>query len=389
MNMHRKRRLPWVLMTLGAILSLSALFMLLQTQNVLQYCVIAPQAGENGENIVVLENTARDLGRSTKDTVAWMTLHGVNSEVSLTANGNTVTANLMAIDEGWLEVYPRFIKTGRRISEAELEQGAPVMMLDDRLAFRLFGEPLPENATVKLNNTDYRVVGTVRHGDSLFGGRSVADTVEYDAYVPLRAAAVHGIALEELTLSARPRSGMGAASKLFIQGARQWMAGGQLIDLQKESMRRMILPRILLLIVGLYAMLGLFRRATDVVMGWFAGFRQALKGSYFRELIWRLVGIIALSLALYAALIAVTYLLLVFSAQPLYVFTEWIPENIVEWSSITNVFWNLTSDAAVLTRIGTRELRVIEFWGGVLRWGMVLLLLGAALLPKAWAPKGK
>ncbi|MBR0408045.1 MAG: hypothetical protein IJI53_08410, partial [Clostridia bacterium] len=93
-------------------------------------------------------------------------------------------------------------------------------------------------------------------------------------------------------------------------------------------------------------------------------------------------GIVALTILGFGALIGATYLLLVFSAQPLYVFTEWVPDNIVEWSSLKRVFWNLTASAANLTRFATRELRVIEFWGGVLRWGIVAALLGVALMPK-------
>ena len=81
----------------------------------------------------------------------------------------------------------------------------------------------------------------------------------------------------------------------------------------------------------------------------------------------------------YGALIGLTWLLMVFSAQPLYVFTEWVPENIVEWSSIRKVFWSLVSDSARLVRVGSRELRAIEFWGGLTRWGTVLLLLGGAM----------
>jgi hypothetical protein len=130
-----------------------------------------------------------------------------------------------------------------------------------------------------------------------------------------------------------------------------------------------------------------FLRLTDRVMGWFAGYREALKQRYFREMIPRLVGIIALTLLCYAALVGAAWLLLTFSVQPVYIFTEWVPDNFVEWSSITKVFWNLVSTASGLMRIGTRELRIVEFWGGLLRWGIILALLGAALLPKAWKKK--
>ena len=147
-------------------------------------------------------------------------------------------------------------------------------------------------------------------------------------------------------------------------------------------MRRTILPRVLLLIVGLYALVGLFKRMTALCAGWATRFKAALSQSYIGALILRLVGLIALGLLGYGALIALTWLLMDFSARPLYVFTEWVPDNIVAWSSLTKVFWNLVEASAGLVRVGSRELRVVAFWGGALRWGMVLLLLGAALLPK-------
>ena len=259
-------------------------------------------------------------------------------------------------------------------------------MLDEDLVIRMFGSTLPESATVKLNDVEFSVVGTVRHGGSVFGGRGVGDVVPFDAYIPLKAAVANGISLEVLTLSAKPRSGSGWANT-FLTGVRQWTEDGQMIDLNKEAMRRTILPRLLLLIVGMYALYGVFLRLTDRVMGWFAGYREALKQRYFREMIPRLVGIIALTLLCYAALVGAAWLLLTFSVQPVYIFTEWVPDNFVEWSSITKVFWNLVSTASGLMRIGTRELRIVEFWGGLLRWGIILALLGAALLPKAWKKK--
>lgn len=380
MAKHR-RRLPWVLMALGLAMALFAGAMLLGGPDTLQYCVLAPAAGEKGENLLALADSAEKLGQNLKDTLSWVSLDGGAGTVSLSSGSGGAEANLITIGEGWLEIYPRFLKKGRRIGESELAQGAAVIMLDDDLSFQLFGTDLPEDATVKLNGADYRVVGTLRHGGSRFGGRGVGDTVPYDAYIPFANAAKAGIPLDALTLSAVPMGGAGAAM-LFLEEARQWVADGELIDLAKETMRRTILPRVLLLIVGLYVMVGLFRRMTQLAIRWFEGYRRALRERYFTALIPKLLGIVALCLLGYGALIGATYLLMVFSARPLYVFTEWVPENIVEWSSIAKVFWSLTAAAGRRVRVGTRELRVIEFWGGVLRWGTILALLGAALLPK-------
>ena len=375
---HRRRKLPWVLMALGALMALFALVMLPQTPKLLQYSALAPEPGEKGENLLSLIEPAHKIGQDLKDSQGWVALSGACKSATVASKTGSEEVNLIAIDESWLEVYPRFLIKGRRIGESELQQGARVIMLDDALAFRLFGTDLPERASVTLNGVSFQVVGTVRHGGSLFGGRGVGDTLPADAYIPLRAAIANGVGIRTVTLSAVPLGGAGA-TRLFLDAAAGWLADGQLIDLSKEAMRCTILPRILILIAGLYGMVGLFRRMTRLAARLFDGYRQALKQSYFTSLIPKLLGVVGLTLLGYAALIGLTYLLMVFSAQPLYVFTEWVPENIVEWTSISRVFWNLTAEAGNLVRVGTRELRVVAFWGGLMRWGVILALLGAAL----------
>lgn len=379
MKKERRRRLPWVLMLLGAAMALGALAMLLQTPNVLQYCAAAPAPGEKGEAYAKLAKEGRKLGEGMKDALAWTAVGGVVQSATVSAGDHSASAALWAIGEGWLEVYPRFLTQGRRIGESELQDGARVAMLDEELAFKLFGEELPPDATVKLNDAEFHVVGAVRHAGSLLGGRGVGDGELYDIYVPLLAAGGCENQLDAVTLSAVPNSNGGGASQLFEDAAGQWQPGGTMIDLKKEAMRRTILPRVILLVVGLYALVGLFRRMTAIAAKWIERFRGALRQSYFKALIPRLVGLVFQILLGYGVLIGLTYLLLLFSAQPLYVFTEWVPENIVAWSSITKVFWSLTGDAARLVRVSTRELRVVEFWGGILRWGVILALLGAAL----------
>lgn len=383
---YQKRRLPWVLIVIGAVMALCALVILAQTKSVLQYCVTAPELGEKGENIKALQESAAKVAVAVKDEIPRIALSASCGTVGVSLGDNSVEANLIAIGEGWPEVYTLVPVRGWRISDFEIRDAAMMIMLDEGLAFKLFGMELPENASVTVENQRYRVIGIVRHAGSLTGGRGVGDKVEYDAYIPLLTAAKKGIKMETLTLSGVPLSNVGSA-KLLSDSVKEWKSGGELIDLYKEAMRRTILPRILLLIVGLYALYGLFRRMTEFTLRLFDGYREALKLSYFNALIPRLLGIIALTLLGYAALIGATYMLMVFSSQPLYVFTEWVPESFVKWSSITKVFWELTSNAASTIHFTTRELRVVSFWGGVLRWGLFIALLGVALLPKARSPR--
>lgn len=377
------RLLPRALMALGAAMALFALAMLSQGRDALQYCAPAETPDGKGTQIRALVKASRALDEAMGESLAWTAAGGESTGQSLGADDCSETCSLVAMGEGWLEVYPRFIVRGRRISESELQRGERVMVLDEGLAFRLFGAEMPDGARVQLEGRDYRVVGTVRHAGGIGGGRGVGDAREFDAYIPLLAAATDGIRLDVLSISAVPAGSPGAASAAFEENARAlWRDGGTMIDLRKETMRRTILPRMVLLVVGLYALAGLFRRMTALCGRWAAGFRQDLKRSYLGPLVPKLIGLIALGLLGYGALMGLTWLLLSFSAQPLYVFTEWVPENPVAWSAISKVFWNLTTAAGKLVRTGSRELRAVEFWGGLARWGVLLFLLGAALRPR-------
>ena len=66
-----------------------------------------------------------------------------------------------------------------------------------------------------------------------------------------------------------------------------------------------------------------------------------------------------------------------FSIDPLYVFTEWVPEVVVELSSIAKRFWSLNDANAAAVRYVSRNYCVLETGRGLLRWGLLALLLGA------------
>ena len=166
---YRRRILPWVLMALGAVMALWAMVMLCLTPNVLQYTILAPEAGENNATINASLEKAKEVLEAQRVNYAGMALGGGTSRIKLSTDTGYADVNLIAMDEGWLEVYPRFLKAGRRISELELQYGTAVIVLDEDLVIRLFGSSLPESATVKLNEVEFSVVGAVRHGGSVFG----------------------------------------------------------------------------------------------------------------------------------------------------------------------------------------------------------------------------
>ena len=78
-----------------------------------------------------------------------------------------------------------------------------------------------------------------------------------------------------------------------------------------------------------------------------------------------------------AALAGAAFALAKFSIDPLYVFTEWVPEVLVELSSIAKRFWSLNDANAAAVRYVSRSCCVLETGRALLRWGLLALLLGA------------
>lgn len=376
MNKRPKNWLMMILAVAGLGLAALSLIELYHTPALLQYCALP---GGEKRTIVQLNKSCEKISESLSEASKGIALSWVDSSIRLTRKGRNVDCTAYAIGEGWLELYPRFLQWGRNINQTELKNGGRVCMMDANLAFQLFGDPLPENPRFDFLGHSYRLVGTVRHAGSLLGGQGVGDELPCDLYFPLSSAIRDGFTatVEMLTLAPAAETGV---EPQFLQAAKNyWREGNALINLPKEAMRATILPRMALLIYGIYVLGLLFRR-----MNWFsarlrAGYREALRHSYARRLWPRLVGIALLHALGYGALLALCGALAVFTVQPVYIFTEWVPEKFVAWSSISKVFWNLTQTAAGLVRVGSRELRIVAFWGGALRWATVLLLTASAL----------
>lgn len=356
---------------LGLVAALIAMAFLQSTDNVLQYAVASP----NGESDIKQALDARgEMLNELSDCTSALAVGAVSEKVSVSAGDQSDSAAVYAVGEGWFEVHPVFLKDGRRLTETELRQGDHVALLDADLAFELFGSELPEDAMVRIGNGEYQVVGTIRHT------RSVGEKCDHCAYVPLTSEVSEK--RNTLLMVARPIENSGAATMFESTVRTNWRDDGCFYNLEKETLRQMMLPRLLLLIFGMSVLFSLLRRMNRWLMGKVADYREKLRWNYFKKTISMLLGIGLGCLLGYGALLAALYGLMSFSIYPLTVFTEWVPENIVEWTSLKNVFWNLSNSAASLVKVGTREMRRVEFWGSILRWSVLSMLIGGLLMGK-------
>ncbi len=370
MNKKKKGVAAWALLVVGAVMMLISLGNLLAARELLQYAVVP--RGEMDAAVSQLLTVKREVADTLADCTSALAVGGVTEKASVSAGSVNQTCAVYAVGEGWFEADPVFLTAGRRLTETELKLGDKVAMVDEQLAFQLFGSELPEDAKATIDGVEYAVVGAYRHR------RSVGEAAQYSAYVPLLSANQN--ARDELLFIAVPVANTGARTMFESTMRANWEQDGCFISIGKEALRQRMIVRMLLLVFGLSVIFRLMRRMNGAAARSWTRFQERLRWNYFRTAAPSLMAFLGICLIGYGALLALLYALAAFSIQPLYTFTEWVPENVVEWSSLKAVFWSLAGDSAKLVRVGTRELRIVEFWGKILRWGTLGALYGALLL---------
>ena len=370
MNKKKKGVAAWALLVVGAVMMLISLGSLLAARELLQYAVVP--RGEMDAAVSQLLTVKREVADTLADCTSALAVGGVTEKASVSAGSVNQTCAVYAVGEGWFEADPVFLTAGRRLAETELKLGDKVAMVDEQLAFQLFGSELPEDAKATIDGVEYAVVGAYRHR------RSVGEAAQYSAYVPLLSANQN--ARDELLFIAVPVANTGARTMFESTMRANWEQDGSFISIGKEALRQRMIVRMLLLVFGLSVIFRLMRRMNGAAARSWTRFQERLRWNYFRTAAPSLMAFLGICLIGYGALLALLYALAAFSIQPLYTFTEWVPENVVEWSSLKAVFWSLAGDSAKLVRVGTRELRIVEFWGRILRWGTLGALYGALLL---------
>ena len=183
MKKGKVRRGAWALMALGLMLALPPLALLLAEDDLLQYVVAAPSGEGAAQELASLLAARETIAETLGDSVTATAVGGLTGTASVSAGEKSASAVVYAGAEGWFEIYPVALASGRRITETELRRGDRVIMLDSDLAFTLFGAEIPEDAEVRVLGESYAVVGTFRHR------RDVGEVSAHAVCLPLRARA--------------------------------------------------------------------------------------------------------------------------------------------------------------------------------------------------------
>ena len=171
MEKKRKLRGKW-LVVLGALLMAAGLCMLLLQPSVLQYCIVAPveeaapQAGtaqgtegQAGALEELAETWQARVEEDLSEVLSAASIAARDYGFALSGEGGTATATLTAVGEGWFDVYPRYLVSGRLMTAQELLDGDRLVVLDEPLAFKLFPTTDAVGRELQIGAGRYEVIG--------------------------------------------------------------------------------------------------------------------------------------------------------------------------------------------------------------------------------------
>ena len=376
------RRGRW-LIALGALLVAYSLVCLYRIDPLAQYIAPAAQELTREELSALPEGEPAPASELRGQLSDWEDMRGELGEdaqagmaafaydYSVTAGGQTKMATLVCAGEGWFDAHPRFLTDGYLFSQSDYENGAHKAVLDEELAFQLFPTTDACGSRVQLDGTWYDVIGVVRRADM------PGDTDEYRIYIPITAAADARMQTDYVHLECRTDN---SGTKRALQNVAEDVLGdGSYYDTEKEVMRASMIVRIITIVFTLYFIARLLHAWNNRTIGLIKGWNEEVMQRYFKTMLPKVVCLSVLQIAGYAALALGAWAVLGLIIEPMYVFTEWIPDNFVSWSSISGRIEELLTENAQIVRYQTREFASIKFYGAITRWGMICMLSGLVL----------
>ena len=381
---NKKKRRGMLAVLLGLVLTVCGGALTLTVGGRLEYILPAPAATQEGGELNALYEEAKKQMASIADSITAGAVGARAQGVNLSAEAQSAEATVYAVGSGYFDVTHETLLDGRLISEADVKRAENVVVIDERMALSFFAGNEPVGQTVTLSGLDYEVAGVIKAerlnyevAGVIRTSRRLGETDEHVAYIPITAASANALAMQTVELTAQTADKTTGSAILMENTLKTWQPGGSFYNYDKLALGAAMPIRWAVLFVGVALLLSLLARLNAAAWGRVCLYADRLKTRYARDMLGGMIGSVLLMLLGYAALAGAAFALAKFSIDPLYVFTEWVPEVLVELSSIAKRFWSLNDANAAAVRYVSRSFCVLETGRALLRWGLLALLLGA------------
>ena len=368
-NKKKRRGMPALL--LGLALTVCGAVLLMLSGGRLEYILSAPAATQEGGELNALYEEAQKQLASIADSVTASAVGARLQGANIATETQNAQTTVYAVGSGYFDVVHETLLDGRLISEADVKRAEDAIVIDESTALSFFAGDEPVGKTVTLDGLNYEVAGVIK------SGRRLGETDERVAYIPITAASANALAMQTVELIAKTADKTTGSAILMENTLKTWQSGGSFYNYNKLMLGAVMPLRWVILFAGAALLLSLVSRLNAAAWGRVCYYADQLKTRYARDMLGGMIGSVLLVLLGYAALAGAAFALAKFSIDPLYVFTEWVPEVLVELSSIAKRFWSLNDANAAAVRYVSRNYCVLETGRGLLRWGLLALLLGA------------
>lgn len=321
----------------------------------LEYILTAPAATQEGGELNAFYEDAQKQIAAIADSIEAGAVGARAQGMMLTAGeSGSAEATVYAVGSGYFDVVHETLLSGRLVSEADVKRKENVIVIDESTALSFFAGDDPLNGKVTLNGIEYEVAGVIK------GGRRLGETDEHVAYIPITAASGNALAMQTVEIVAKTNDSTTGSAILMRDSLEAWRGGGSFYNYDKLTMGAMMLLRWIALFAGAAFLLSLVARLNAAAWGRICYYAEQLKTRYARDMIGGMAASVLLCLLGYAALAGAAFLLAQFVIAPLYVFTEWVPEVVVELKSVTSRFWSLNRTNSAAVRLVSRAYCVTE-----------------------------
>lgn len=279
-------------------------------------------------------------------------VYAIAPMTTLTAdNGQGVDVDLYAVNERYAALYPPLLLSGRFLYSEEAQKGGDVCVISESAALTLFKADDVSGHTLTMGERTLRVVGVVRDV------REMNVSGSPRAFIPFRGAA--------------------AGFETIIRSDTRFeeTPSGTVYSLKKEKLRATLPARYLFGGMAVFVLFMLWKKLKRFALDKKAAYGEALQSRYPRELLPRVIPVCLFICLSAGALLFALYLLMTFLVEPAYSFPEWVPENLVELSSILDTLRKNIRLGAGAVVLRTKESAAADHFGQLISLGCVMILL--------------
>ena len=325
-NKTVKKHRGTLALLLGVLLMAAGCILLTRYGGRLEYILTAPAATQEGGELNAFYEDAQKQIAAIADSIEAGAVGARAQGVNLSAEAQSAEATVYAVGSGYFDVTHETLLDGRLISEADVKRAENVVVLDERMALSFFAGNEPVGQTVTLSGLDYEVAGVIK------AERRLGETNEHIAYIPITSASANALAMQTVEMIAKTADKTTGSAILMENTLKTWQPGGSFYNYDKLALGAVMPIRWAVLFVGVALLLSLLARLNAAAWGRVCLYADRLKTRYARDMLAGMIASALLMLLGYAALAGAAFALAKFSIDPLYVFTEWVPEVLVELS---------------------------------------------------------